>query len=136
AEELVALAGGLGLSARLRLVGHCDDMPAALMLATVAVSASVEPEGFGRAVIEAQAMGRAVVGTAHGGASETIEDLVTGWLVPPDDPAALARVIDVALAMSAADRAALGARARASVMADYTVAAMQAATLDVYREVL
>ena len=136
AAELERQARRLGLDARLRLVGHSDDMPAALMLATVAVSASTDPEGFGRAVIEAQAMGCPVVATDHGGAAETVDHLVTGWRVPPGDPVALAAVLDHALSMGAADRLALGERARASVLQDYTVAQMQAATLDVYRELL
>lgn len=135
-RELLAQAHALGVAERLRLAGHCDDMAAALMLATVVVNASTEPEGFGRAVIEAQAMGCAVVAANHGGAAETVQDLVTGWHVPPGDAEALAAVISHALAMSAPDRAALGARARASVLAHYTTAAMQAATLDVYAEVI
>ena len=135
-RELMGLAQSLGVAERVRLVGHCDDMPAALRLATVAVSASTEPEGFGRAVIEAQAMGCAVVATDHGGAAETVEDLVTGWLVPPGDVAALAGVLDRALAMTPEHRWALGERSRESVLRHYTVAGMQAATLDVYRELL
>ena len=136
ARELERQAYRLGIADRVRLAGHCDDMPAALMLAAVAVSASTEPEGFGRAVIEAQAMGRPVVVSDHGGAAETVEHLVTGWRVPPGDAAALAAVLDHALCMGLEDLAALGGRARASVLADYTTARMQAATLDVYRELL
>lgn len=124
----------LGMAGRLRLVGHCDDMPAALALADVVVSASLEPEGFGRAVIEAQAMGRLVIATDHGGAAETVEHGITGWRVPPGDVGALAAALDGALAMQPSERQAMGARARASVLAHYTTAAMQAATLDVYRE--
>lgn len=135
-KELTTLAHSLGVADRVRLVGHCDDMAAALKIATVAVSASTEPEGFGRAVIEAQAMGCPVIATNHGGAAETVEDLVTGWHVAPDDPAALAHLLDFALSMDAENRAALGARARASVLQNYTVAQMQAATIDVYNELL
>ena len=58
---MIARAEALGLADRLRLVGHCDDMPAALMLADVVANPSIEPEPFGRTVIEAQAMGRPVV---------------------------------------------------------------------------
>jgi glycosyltransferase involved in cell wall biosynthesis len=65
------------------IVDHCPDMPAAYMLADVVVSASNRPEGFGRVAIEAQAMGRPVIATGHGGARETIVDGVTGWLAPP-----------------------------------------------------
>ena len=120
----------------LRIVGHCEDMPAALMLADVVVNASIEPEAFGRVVIEAQAMGRPVIATDHGGAVETVEPGSTGWRVPPGDAAALGTAIDAALALPGPARAALAARARAAVLAHYTVRAMQQATLAVYREVL
>ncbi len=134
AREVAALAGRLGVA--VRMVGHCDDMPAALSLADVVVSASIEPEAFGRVVIEAQAMGRPVIATDHGGAVETVEHGATGWRVPPGDAAALAAALDHVLALPAAERAALGARARHAVLTHYSVAAMQAATLNVYREVL
>ena len=135
-KQLQAQAQALGVAGRLRLAGHCDDMPAALALADVVVSASLEPEGFGRAVIEAQAMERPVIATDHGGAAETVEHGVTGWRVPPGDAGALAAALDGALSMQPAERRAMGARARDSVLAHYTTAAMQAATLDVYRELL
>jgi glycosyltransferase involved in cell wall biosynthesis len=136
AAALVAQAEQLGFGSRLRLAGHCDDMPAALMLADVVVSASLKPEPFGRVVIEAQAMGRPVVAFAHGGAAETVQDEITGLLVPPGDAAALARAILRALDMAAEARAELARRTREAVLTHYTTAAMQAATLDVYREVL
>ena len=134
--ELERRARALGVADRVRFAGHCSDMPAALMLADAVVSASLEPEGFGRAVIEAQAMARPVIATDHGGAAETVEDGETGLLVPPGDAAALAAALDRVLAFSPDERLALGARARDAVCANYTVATMQAATLDVYRELL
>lgn len=134
--HLIGLAQSLGVADRLRLAGHCDDMPAALMLADVVVNPSIEPEPFGRTVIEAQAMGRPVVVTDHGGMAETVDHLMTGWRVPPRDPAALAHAIDHALQLSAEERGALGERARANVCQHYTTAAMQAATIGVYRELL
>ena len=120
----------------LRIVGHCEDMPAALLLADVVVNASVEPEAFGRVVIEAQAMGRPVIATDHGGAVETVEPGSTGWRVAPGDAAALGAAVDAALALPAPARADLAARARAAVLAHYTVRAMQQKTLAVYRELL
>ena len=135
AQTLTRTAEGLGLAARTRIAGQCDDMPAALMLADVVACPSLKPEPFGRAVIEAQAMGRLVIAADHGGAAETVAE-GTGARVPPGDPAALANAIAAALAMPAEARAAIGAAARAHVLAHYTVAAMQAATLAVYREIL
>lgn len=136
AAELAALAERLGVAARLRMVGDCEDMPAAYSLADVVVNASTDPEAFGRVVIEAQAMARPVVASDHGGAVETVAQGQTGWRVPPGDADALAAALDHVLDMAQPERAALGARARASVLADYTVAAMQQKTIAVYREVL
>jgi glycosyltransferase involved in cell wall biosynthesis len=136
ANALADEAENLGLTSRLRLAGQCDDMPAALMLADVVACPSLKPEPFGRTVIEAQAMGKPVIAADHGGAVETVADGHTGWRVPPNDADALAQVISFALGMTAADRAALGAAARAAVLENYTTAKMQAATLAVYRELL
>jgi glycosyltransferase involved in cell wall biosynthesis len=134
--QLIRQAEALGVADRLRLAGDCDDMPAALMLADVVVHASVQAEAFGRVVIEAQAMGRPVIAADLGGPVETVEQGVTGWRVPPGNPDALAAAIGHVLALPADPLAALGARARAAVMRDCTVASMQASTMAVYDELL
>ena len=134
--ELAALAKRLGVADRVRLVGHTEDIPAAMMLADVVVNASTDPEAFGRTIIEAQAMGRIVVATDHGGARETIIAGETGFLVPPGDAAALAAILDAALDMQSDDRVIWGRQARAHVAEHYSVAAMQSAVLDVYAELL
>ena len=133
-RTLEARIGELGLGERARLCGHADDMPAALLLADVVVHASTDPEAFGRTVIEAQAMTRPVIASDLGAPRETVEEGVTGWRVGPGDPAALARAVARALALPPAERAAMGRRARAAVLARYTTRAMQEATLAVYRE--
>jgi glycosyltransferase involved in cell wall biosynthesis len=124
------------VSRGLRLLGHVEDLAATLLAADVVVHASTDAEAFGRTVIEAQAMARPVIASDLGGPRETVEEGVTGWRVPPGDAAALAAALNRALALSEAERAAIGQRARASVLRDYTTAAMQAATIGVYRELL
>ncbi|MGH6922171.1 MAG: glycosyltransferase family 4 protein [Propylenella sp.] len=130
------------LTGRVLIVGHCDDAPAALALADVAVIASTEPEAFGRMAVEAAAMGVPVVATAIGATGETVlapphvaAGERTGWLVPPDDPAALAEGIGAALVLSPEDRRALALRARAHAM-NFSTEAMQEATLAVYDQVM
>ena len=135
-RELEAAIAQFGLGERFRIIEDCRDMPTAYMLADVVVSASTDPEGFGRVIIEAQAMGRPVVATDHGGARETILPGVTGWLVPPRDPAALAAAIEEALALDPDARAAFGGNARAQVAAGYTRDNMCARTIEVYEELL
>jgi glycosyltransferase involved in cell wall biosynthesis len=136
AQGLIDQAQALSVADRLRLAGHVEDMPAALMLADVVVNASTAPEAFGRTIVEAQAMGRLVIASNHGGACETVEDGLTGFLVPPGDAKALAAALDMALDFSAAARIAWGAQARAMMAARYSVAAMQNAVLSVYAELL
>jgi len=97
-KELENLALQSQVKDKVKFVGHCTDMPAALLLADVVVSASSkEPEAFGRTTIEAMAMGKAVVATAHGGSLETVIPGVTGWLVDPSNPEKLAEGLKEAL---------------------------------------
>jgi glycosyltransferase involved in cell wall biosynthesis len=132
-----------GLEGVVRLVGHVDDIAAAYLAAHVTVIASTEPEAFGRTVIEAAAMGCPVIATDIGAPPETVlaqptvaRDDMTGWLVPPGDAQALAQRIAEALTLPSADRAAIGARARAHVLAHFTVRGMQRRTLSVYDRLL
>ena len=134
--ELEGRIARLGLESMVRLVDHCNDMPAAYMLADVVVSASIEPEAFGRIVAEAQAMGRPIIATDHGGAKECVIVGETGWLVPPNDAGALADAIRLALALGPDARRALAARAVAHIAANFSKEAMCAKTLAVYDEVL
>jgi glycosyltransferase involved in cell wall biosynthesis len=135
-HELEAAIERQGLVGMFRIVDHCNDMPAAYMLSDVVVSASNEPEGFGRVIVEAQAMGRPVVATDHGGARETVVPGVTGWLAAPGDPVALAAAIGEALALDDEARAAFARRAMSHIAAGYTSELMCARTIEVYEELL
>ena len=136
AKELAALAETLGLGERVRMVGHIEDMPAALILSDVVVNASTDPEAFGLVIAEALAMERPVIASDHGAARETVAQGETGWRVPPGDETALAARLDAVLAMTQAQRQAIGRAARAFVLAHHDLARMQEATLDVYEELL
>lgn len=132
-----------GLSHHIRLVGHCDDVPAALSLATCMVVASTRPEAFGRAAVEAGAAGVPIIATDHGGAKETIlappdvsEAERTGWRVPPGDTDALAQAMQLVLTMRPEARAIIGAQAREYVSRHFSLQAMCAQTLEVYSALL
>lgn len=137
-EELTARIGELGLGGRVRLTGHCDDIPAAFFTASVGVVASIEPEAFGRASAEAQAMGCPVIVTGLGALPETLgagtngSRQPTGWTYPPGDEAALAKAIEGALGLPAETAAAMGQAARANVAAQFSKTQLQSKTLCVY----
>jgi glycosyltransferase involved in cell wall biosynthesis len=135
-RELTRRIDQLGVAGVFHIVGDCRDMPAALMLADVVVSASTAPEGFGRVIIEAQAMGRPVIATDHGGSRETVRAGETGWLVPPGDRDALAGALTAALALTPERRREMAGRARCWIEERYDTQLMCAATLNVYEELL
>ena len=134
--ELKALAAKLPAAKKVVFLEHSNEMPKIYAVSDVVVSASSsQPEAFGRIIPEAQAMGRLVVGTAHGGACETIEDGRTGFLVPPADPPALAAALDRALDLPAEERAKMAEASVKSVGENFSVAKMCARTLELYKEI-
>ena len=133
--ELRGMIEAHGLTDIVHLRGHWDDMPAAYDWADVVVSASTRPEAFGRVAVEAMAMGRPVIASAHGGALETIAEGETGILVPPGDAGALADAL-AGLATDPDRRARLGAAGRARARGRFSVEAMTSATLSVYKGLL
>jgi glycosyltransferase involved in cell wall biosynthesis len=106
---LRAQAEALGIGPRVVFAGHRADVPAVLGAIDVfCISSSYE--GTPLALFEAMASGKAIVSTAVDGCREVLEDGITGLLVPPREPDALA----AALARAADDA---GLRARLSRMA-------------------
>jgi len=131
-RELEEQIAEKGLSGEVQIVGHCDDMPAAYMLSDVAVSASTDPEAFGRVIAEAQAMGRPVVVADHGGAAEQVIDRVTGWCFEPGNPDAFADALETALSLDPEARAKLAVIAADHARTHYAKTGMCAATLRIY----
>ncbi len=121
---------------QVRIVGHCDDMPAAYALSDLAIAPSLEPEAFGRTAVEPQVMGRAVIAADHGAARETVIPGQTGWLAAPGDPAAWADALATAIEAGVGRRAAMGEAGRLRARRLYSVEAMTEATLKVYAEVI
>ena len=134
--EVEAQIGRIGAEGIVHLTGPCRDMAAAYMLADVVVSASTDPEAFGRVAAEAQAMGRPVIASDHGGARETVIAGETGWLVPPNDAGALTQALQTALTMNEDEREAVARRAISHIHEKFTKPRMCAATLAVYEELL
>lgn len=136
-NELKALAAKFPADKKVVFLETCDTMPLVYSAGDVAVNASSgQPEAFGRVIPEAQAMGTIVVGTAHGGACETIEDGKTGFLVPPGDIGALAAKLDEILDMDVETRNVMRTSAIRSVTENFSVETTCRKTLALYREIL
>ncbi len=98
-EEIEQLISSSGLEGHVRIARHTHYITEAYKLSKLVVATSIEPEAFGRVVLEAQAMGRPVIATNHGGPQETVIDKETGLLIPPNDVDELSKAIENVLAM-------------------------------------
>ncbi len=98
-QEIEQLITSSGLEGHVRIAKHTHYITEAYKLSKLVVATSIEPEAFGRVVLEAQAMGRPVIATNHGGPQETVIDKETGLLVAPNDVEALAAAIENVLTM-------------------------------------
>ena len=119
---------------RVQWLGFRDDVPR-LMAACDLFVLPAPAEPFGLVLLEAMAAGRAVIACDAGGPREIVVPNVTGLLVPPNDPAALAKAI-VELCRDPERRRAMGEAGRRRFLERFTADRMAAATLAVYREVL
>ena len=119
-----------------RIISNQSDMSVIYKLSNVVVSASIEPEAFGRVVAEAQAMGRPTVAVNHGGAPEIIIDGVTGWLFRPGDANDLADKINKALNLNIDDRKKMSVKAIERAKLNFNNEMMCAKKLNIYAELV
>ncbi|MES2214697.1 MAG: glycosyltransferase family 4 protein [Pseudomonadota bacterium] len=125
------------LQSKVQIFGAEADMMGLYGVADIVLSTSIEPEAFGRVVVEAQSMEKLVIATNIGGAGETIVDGVSGYHVQPQNPGALAEKIRYALnILGSVDALKITTEARNSVITQFSLDSMLSKTLDVYRELL
>jgi glycosyltransferase involved in cell wall biosynthesis len=133
-SEIETTAQALGIARQVHFVGHRNDVYRWMKAMDVVVSSSIHHESLSMVALEAMAMGRVVVATRVGGIAEAIEDGVSGFLVPPDDPEALSA--GIIRALRSTDREKIGAEAARKIHARYTATAQCRAVIDVYRGAL
>jgi len=115
--------------------GWRSDMPSVYNQAHVVALPTAYGEGVPTALLEAAACGRPVVASDIPGCRDVIQEGVTGFLVPPNNPQALAEALE-RLALDSQLRSKMGAAGRLSVLENFTHERINAATLEVYRRIL
>lgn len=135
-KSLEDLIRARGLEGKVRIARATNFMAEAYTLANIVVVPSIQPESFGRVAIEAQAMGKLIIATDHGGARETIVGNETGYLVPPENVEMMAEAIRYALGRDERVAKAMGDFAKQHVRANFSSEKMKADTIAVYRELL
>jgi glycosyltransferase involved in cell wall biosynthesis len=132
---LAEFASQVGVADRLSMLGFVERAELLLAALDVVVCASIEPDPLPRAVLEAMAAGRPVVGSRIGGVGEAVEHGVTGLLVPPGDAGALAAML-VQLAHDGSFRDRLGTQARERAERRFSIGAHCSRMQELYDELL
>lgn len=135
-ESLRELAKKLSLQDRIGFYGRYNDAPALLMISTIVLNTSIEPEAFGRTTVEGLAMGKITIASNIGGSLDIIDDGVNGKLYQYDNPQELAEALDWALNLSAPEKAKISKAAIKKVRDNFTKQIMCDKTLDVYHELI
>ena len=124
------------LTRQLRFIDHCSNMPLAYKISDIIVSASIEPEAFGRVAVEAQAMEKLIIASNIGGSNETINDIKTGFLFESENPEDLKKKIIVALNLDESILKSMGNEGRKNVIKKFNVEKMCFSTYSEYIKLL
>jgi glycosyltransferase involved in cell wall biosynthesis len=135
-KKLINLVQRYRLNKKIKFIQHCKEMPLAYSLADVVVSASIEPEAFGRVSVEAQAMGKLIVASNIGGSKETIINKKTGFLYKHDDPRELAKILNTVIQLSVDDLKFMGNEGRKNVTKKFDVETMCQSNLKEYKRLI
>ena len=135
-KRLIDLVQRYRLGKKIKFIDHCKEMPLAYSLADAVVSASVEPEAFGRVAVEAQAMGKLIIASNIGGSNETILKGKSGFLYKYDDPRELAKILNNVSELDQVSLNSYGIEGRKNVTKKFDVEAMCDSTLREYKKLL
>ena len=135
-KKLINLVQRYRLNKKIKFIQHCKEMPLAYSLADVVVSASIEPEAFGRVSVEAQAMSKPIVASNIGGSKETIINKKTGFLYKHDDPRELAKILNTVIQLSVDDLKFMGNEGRKNVTKKFDVETMCQSNLKEYKRLI
>ena len=135
-KKLINLVERYNLNKKVKFIQHCKEMPLAYSLSDVVVSASIEPEAFGRVSVEAQSMGKPIIATDIGGSKETIVNKKSGFLYKHDDPRELAKVLNAVIQLSQDELKLIGNEGRKNVTKKFDVETMCQSNLKEYKKLI
>jgi len=134
-EQMAALTRELGVDSRVHITGFRSDVANYINALDIQIHASVEPEPFGRVLLEGMALSKPLVASNGGAVPEIVVDGDTGLLFEPGNPAALASSLRTLLANR--ERAAsMGAAGRARLLAEFSIERNIELTQNLYASLL
>ena len=135
-KKIKRLAEQYRLIPQLKFVEHCKNMPLAYKISSLVVSASIEPEAFGRVAIEAQSMEKPIIASDIGGSHETITNNVSGFLFESNNPESLSKKIIEVLNLDESILKLIGIEGRKNIIKKFNVEKMCFSTYSEYKKLL
>ncbi len=135
-KKLIRLSEQYRMMKQLKFIDNCKNMALAYKISDIIVSASIEPEAFGRVAVEAQSMQKIIIASNIGGSNETIIDEKTGFLFDASDAKSLSKKIMRVLNMDEALLKSIGNEGRKNVIKKFNVEKMCFSTYSEYKKLI
>ena len=135
-KKLIRLTEQYRLNNQVKFIDHCKDMALAYKVSDIVVSASIEPEAFGRVSVEAQSMEKPIIASNIGGSNETIVDEKTGFLFESNNAKSLSQKILKTLSMDDTSLKSIGLEGRKNIIQKFNVEKMCFSTYSEYKKIL
>ena len=135
-KKLIRLTEQYRLINQVKFIDHCKDMALAYKVSDIVVSASIEPEAFGRVAVEAQSMEKPIIASNIGGSNETVIDEKTGFLFESNNAKSLSQKILKILSMDEASLNSIGREGRKNIIQKFNVEKMCFSTYSEYKRII
>ena len=135
-KKLLRLTEQYRLNNQVRFIDNCKNMPLAYKISDLVVSASVEPEAFGRVAVEAQSMEKPILASNIGGSTETIINDKTGFLFESENSDSLSKKIIEILSLDESTLKSMGIEGRKNVIKKFNIEKMCFSTYSEYKKLL
>ena len=135
-KKLIRITEQHRLNNQVKFIDHCNDMALAYKVSDIVISASIEPEAFGRVAVEAQSMEKPIIASDIGGSNETIIDEKTGFLFESNNAKSLSKKILKVLSMDETLLQSIGKEGRKNIIQKFNVEKMCFSTYSEYKKIL
>ena len=135
-KKLIRLVEQYRLTNQIKFIDECKDMALAYQVSDIIVSASIEPEAFGRVAVEAQSMEKMIIASNIGGSNETIINEKTGLLFESGNANSLSQMMIRAITMDERSIKIFGEEGRKNIKKKFNVEKMCFSTYSEYKRLL
>ena len=135
-KKLIRLTEQYRMMNQIKFIDSCKDMALAYKISDIVVSASIEPESFGRVAVEAQSMEKPIIASNIGGSNETIIEDKTGFLFETGNSKALSQKILKVLSLDETSLKTIGIEGRKNIIQKFNVEKMCFSTYSEYKKLI